>query len=319
MQVIEDLASVEGLFSGTAIALGNFDGVHLGHREIFRTLTRRAAELGVRSLVYTFEPHPLKVLAPDRAPLLLNTPDEKMRLIEASNVDFLARIPFSKEMALQEAEDFVKDILVDRLKVRSIVVGYDFAFGRDRKGNSDFLRKMGHRFNFKVDVLQPVGDDGRPYSSTRIRESLIAGRVEDMPGLLGRHFTLAGKVVGGEQRGRQIGFPTANLVTEKEQLPAPGVYAVIVRLGNEEYRGLVNIGCCPTFGPGEPTIEVYLFDFAGDLYGDELRLYFIARLREEKTFSDKEALIEAIKQDVSLGTQKLNGVKIIQYQEYLAD
>lgn len=319
MQVFDSIDSICGLEQGTAVALGNFDGIHLGHRDIFRTLVRRARELSVKSLVYTFEPHPLKVLAPERAPLLLNTPDEKVRLIAASNVDILACIPFSEELASCEAEDFVRDVLVGQLHVRAIVVGYDYAFGRDRKGTGDFLAAQGQRYGFSVDVLQPAGEDGQPYSSSRVRELLTTGCVEKIPSLLGRHYTLAGKVVDGDKRGRTIGFPTANLATLKEQLPASGIYAVIVRLGDAEYQGLVNLGRRPTFGVGEETIEVYLLDFEGDLYGKELRLYFVARLRQEKTFVDTASLIAAIKQDVAEGRRLLSGVKIIQYKEYLAD
>ncbi|MCF6179601.1 MAG: bifunctional riboflavin kinase/FAD synthetase [Geopsychrobacter sp.] len=317
MLVVENLNSVESLQQGTAVALGNFDGVHLGHRDIFRTLVLRARELEVPSLVYTFEPHPLKVLTPKRAPLLLNTSDEKVRLIAASNIDILARIPFSADLASCEAEDFVQDILIRQLRVRAIVVGYDFAFGRNRKGTGTFLRAQGERYGFSVDVLQPVGDDGRPYSSSRVRELLAAGQVEDVPAQLGRHYTLAGEVVAGEKRGRKIGFPTANIVTQKEQIPKPGVYAVVVRFEGHECRGVVNLGHRPTFGHKKPTIEVHLLDFKDDLYGKELRLYFVARIREEKKFPDVVALIDAIKNDIEVGRKLLQDVKIIQYHEYL--
>ncbi len=319
MQVFNSLNSVTGLERGTAVALGNFDGIHLGHRDIFRTLVRRGRELNVKSLVYTFDPHPLKVVAPDRAPLLLNTAEEKVRLITASNVDILVCDPFTDETASCEAEDFVRDVLVEQLHVRSIVVGYDYAFGRDRKGTGDFLRTQGEQYGFKVDVLNPLGKDGVPYSSSRVRELLTVGCVEKIPSLLGRHYTLSGYVVDGEKRGRTIGFPTANISTQKEQLPASGIYAVIVRLDDIDYQGLVNLGNRPTFGPGEETIEVYLLDFEGDLYGKELRLYFVARLREEKTFADTTSLIAAINQDIADGRRLLSGVKIIQYKEYLAD
>jgi riboflavin kinase/FMN adenylyltransferase len=251
--------------------------------------------------------------------LLLNTAEEKVRLIAASNVDILVRVPFSAELASCEAEDFVRDVLVGQLNVKAIVVGYDYAFGRDRKGTGDFLAAQGEHYGFSVDVLQPLGEDGIPYSSSRVRELLNLGCVEKIPALLGRHYTLAGKVVDGEKRGRTIGFPTANIVTEKEQRPASGIYAVIVRVNDVEYQGLVNLGNRPTFGPGSETIEVYLLDFKGDLYGQELRLYFVARIREEKTFPDTDSLIAAIHQDIIDGRRLLRGVKIIQYQEYLAD
>lgn len=318
MQVIEDISLLGGTEQGTAVALGNFDGVHLGHREIFRTLTRRARELGVRSVVYTFEPHPLKVLAPDRAPLMLNTPAEKERLIRASNVDILARIPFSTDVARQKARDFVRLVLVEKLHVRALVIGYDFAFGHDREGNGDFLLEQAKTHDFSVDVLQPVGADGQPYSSTRVRELLNRGEVEKIPAQLGRHYTLGGMVVGGDKRGRLLGYPTANLRSDKEQLPAHGVYAVMVRRGEYEYQGVVNIGCRPTYGAGETTIEVFLFDFEGDLYGEELRLYFVSRLREERSFVSSLELKAAIKNDVALAREVLTGVRIIQYQEYLA-
>ena len=319
MQVLESMDRLEVFSPGTAVALGNFDGVHLGHREIFRTLKLRARELGVRSLVYTFEPHPLKILAPERAPLMLNTREEKERLIRASNVDLLLRIPFSVEVAQLEAEAFVRQILVEKLHVRALVVGYDFAFGHDRKGTGDFLVQEGRKYGFSVNILQPVGEDGVPYSSTRVRELLNSGQVEKVPALLGRHYTLGGQVIGGDKRGRLLGFPTANLRTEKEQLPAFGVYAVIVKRGDMEYKGLVNVGCRPTYGGGSATIEVFLLDFDGDLYTEDLRLYFVARLREERSFADSQSLIEAIRQDVIQGRRLLDGVKIIQYQEYLAE
>lgn len=319
MRVIEDISQLHNLRDGTAVALGNFDGVHLGHREIFRTLILRAKELGVRSLVYTFEPHPLKVLAPQSAPRMLNTPAEKERLIRASNVDILARVPFSAEVARLQAGEFVRQVLVDSLHARAVVVGYDFAFGQDRKGTGEYLREQGEHLGFSVDILQPVGDDGMPYSSTRVRDLLDRGAVEDIPAQLGRHYTLRGQVVDGEKRGRELGFPTANLQTDKEQLPAFGVYAVIVRRGDEEYRGLVNIGCRPTYGASEPTIEVFLLDFDGDLYDEELRLYFVARLREERSFRGSQELIAAIQDDVARGRALLEGVRIVHYQEYLAE
>lgn len=318
MQVVEDIHLLGDVPGGTAVALGNFDGVHLGHRQIFRTLTRRAHELDIKSVVYTFEPHPLKILAPERAPLLLNTPAEKERLIRASHVDVLARIPFSAAVAQQAAGEFVQQELVDKLHVRAVVVGYDFAFGHAREGTGEYLREQGQRLGFSVDILQPVADDGEPYSSTRVRNLLNRGEVEKIPAQLGRHYTLGGEVVGGEKRGRKLGFPTANLKTEKEQLPAFGVYAVIVKHGPNQYKGLVNIGCRPTYGCVAQTIEVFLLDYAGNLYGEELRLYFVARLREERTFSDSRSLVEAIDQDVRRGKALLEDIRIISYQEYLA-
>ncbi|HEX9778717.1 MAG TPA: bifunctional riboflavin kinase/FAD synthetase [Geopsychrobacteraceae bacterium] len=317
MDIIESPEQLSCLEGPSVVTLGNFDGVHLGHRELFRQTVRRARQFRARSVVYTFEPHPLKLLAPERAPQLLNTAAEKERLIAASHIDLLIRAPFTREVASRSAGEFVRGTLVDLLKVVHLVVGYDYAFGRDREGDGAFLRAQGQRYGFGVDILQPIGADGRPYSSTRIREMIAAGDVGDVVALLGRHYTFEGTVVPGEQRGRALGFPTANLVTEKEQLPGSGVYAVKVRHRQQEYGGVVNIGRRPTFGAGEPTIEVHLLDFSGDLYGETLRLYFIERLRGERSFSGPEELKQAIAQDILRSRQRLESTRVIQYREYL--
>lgn len=300
------------------VSLGNFDGVHLGHRALFRALVAMARRFQCRTTVYTFCPHPLKVLAPDKAPLLLNTPDEKRRLIEASHIDTLIEAPFSRELAEMAPEQFVDDILIGTLQAKGLVVGYDYAFGKNRRGNAEFLQRHGRERGLDVEVLQPVGSDGKPYSSTRIRQLLMAGKVAETVELLGRHYNLEGEVVPGQQRGRKIGFPTANLATEKEQLPAPGVYAVKVRYNLQEYNGVVNLGTCPTFANGKSTIEVHLLDFSGDLYGHKVRIYFVEKLREERKFSGVEELVKAINVDIVRARQVLSSRQIIQYQEYLS-
>ena len=317
MDVVETIDDLPGADVSSVVTLGNFDGVHLGHRELFRQTVQRARQLNARSIVYTFEPHPLKFLMPDRAPLLLNTSAEKERLIAASHVDLLIRESFTSELASMSAGNFVQKTLVNRLKVKHLVVGYDYAFGRGREGDGDFLKKQGETYGFGVDVLQPIGADGHPYSSTRIRKLIAAGEVRDVVDLLGRHYTFEGRVVPGEQRGRKLGFPTANLVTEKEQLPADGVYAVKVRYREQEYGGVVNIGRRPTFGNGNVTIEVHLLDFTGDLYGEILRLYFVERLRGEQSFSGPPELKMAIERDILLSRQLLESTRVIQYREYL--
>lgn len=310
----EELALLDG---PSVITLGNFDGVHLGHRELFHRVVQMSQQLEARSVVYTFEPHPLKLLAPDRAPQLLNTAAEKERLIAASHVDLLVRAPFTHKLAALSAEEFVCRTLVDLLMVKYLVVGYDYAFGRGREGDGNFLIAQGQKYGFEVDVLQPVGVDGQPYSSTKIRKMLDAGEVGAVVNLLGRHYTFEGKVVPGEQRGRDLGFPTANLITQKEQLPAAGVYAVKVRHCEQEYDGVVNIGCRPTFGDSEATIEVHLFDFSGNLYGETLRLYFVEHLRGEQSFNGPQELKEAIARDVLRSRQLLESTRIVQYREYL--
>jgi len=318
MIIMSSLSELPDNFGPCVLTLGNFDGVHLGHRELFRSLIKSARQLGCPSVVCTFNPHPLKFLAPDKAPRLLNTEEEKQRLIAASHVDYLLNIPFTREFAKMPPEQFVDDILVGRLNVCKLIVGYDYAFGKDRKGDGGFLQRYGENHNFKVEVLQPVGADGLPYSSTRIRNLITEGRVAEVVNLLGRQYNLEGRVVPGFQRGRKMGFPTANLETDKELLPAPGVYAVKVRFDQQEYSAVANLGNRPTFSDGLSTIEVHLLDFSGDLYGQRMRMYFVERLRDEKKFSDLGALSEAIADDVLGARQILQETRIIQYQEYLS-
>lgn len=306
------------LFGSCAVTLGNFDGVHLGHRELFRQLVKTARSLNCSSVVYTFAPHPLKFLAPDKAPLLLNTPEEKRRLIAASHIDYLIESPFTTDFATMSPEQFVDDILLAKLHVKALVVGYDYAFGKARRGDTDFLQACGKEKGFTVEVLQPVGADGLPYSSTRIRTMVAAGEVAKVVSLLGRQYNLEGRVVPGEQRGRELGFPTANLETKKELLPAPGVYAVKVRHGSQEYGGVVNLGNRPTFGAGSSTIEVHLLDFTGQLYEQNLRIYFVERLRGEQKFASAEELADAIAADVLKSRQILQEADIVQYREYLS-
>jgi len=318
MEILNCLSPGKNTVGPCVVSLGNFDGVHLGHRELFRRLVVMAKEKGCRSVVYTFTPHPLKVLLPERSPRLLNTPDEKRRLIEASHIDTLIEAPFTTELAEMSPERFVDEILVAALQARGLVIGYDYAFGKNRAGNADFLQRYCADKGIEVVVLQPVGSDGLPYSSTRVRQMLREGKVAEAVNLLGRHYNLEGKVVPGKQRGRKLGFPTANLQTEKEQLPAAGVYAVKVRYNLQEYNGVVNLGSCPTFANNRPTIEVHLLDFSGNLYGRRIRIYFVERLRGEKKFSNLQELTTAIEADIVRARQILASRHVIQYQDYLS-
>ena len=318
MQILKSLAEFPEAIDSCVVTLGNFDGVHLGHRELFRNLVKTARQLNYPSTIFTFDPHPLKLLAPEKAPKLLNTPEEKQRLIAASHVDYLIECPFTPEFSAMSPEQFVTDILIEKLHIKALVVGYDYAFGKGRRGDTEFLKACGEKQGFEVEILQPVGADGLPYSSTRIRQMVTAGDVSGVVRLLGRQYNLEGMVVPGEQRGRELGFPTANLETDKELLPATGVYAVKVRYGLQEYSGVVNIGNCPTFDRKNSTIEVYLLDFTGQLYGEKLRIYFVERLRGEQKFSSINDLVGAIEGDILQTRQILQAVQIIQYREYLS-
>ncbi|TYO99935.1 FMN adenylyltransferase /riboflavin kinase [Geothermobacter ehrlichii] len=317
MRVVRSIDDCRMMDERTVVTIGNFDGVHLGHREIFRRVIREAKRLRALSTVVTFDPHPLKVLAPEQAPRLLNTREEKERLIRASCIDLLAILPFDRHLAAMEPEDFVRDVLVERLRVAKLIVGHDYAFGRGRKGDVNFLLQAGGRHGFEVEQMEPIMYEGQVFSSTLIRRCLGAGDVRGVVALLGRHFNLEGRVIRGANRGRKLGFPTANLLTEKEILPRPGVYAVKVKLDDTCYDGVMNIGFNPTFGLERISLEVHLLDFEGDLYGRLLRVYFVDRLRDELVFSSAEELAARIRRDISEARRILGSSRIVEYREYL--
>lgn len=317
MRIIRDLQGLVPPMTNTVVTIGNFDGVHLGHREIFRQVVGKARELAGLATVVTFVPHPLKVLAPLQAPRLLNTYPEKERLIEASCIDLLVTLPFDEQLARMSARRFVEEILVGGLGVRHLIIGYDYAFGCNREGDAEFLRKQGRRHGFSVEVVGAVAKAGEAYSSTAARHRLAAGDVAGVVAILGRHFTLEGTVVEGLRRGSQLGFPTANLVSDKEILPRPGVYAVKVKHAGRLYDGVMNIGFNPTFGLERISLEVHLLDFAGDLYRQQLRVYFIERLRDELVFSSAAALAQQIAVDIARARELLPRANIVEYRDYL--
>jgi riboflavin kinase/FMN adenylyltransferase len=317
MKIVRDLRELSAPPPNAVLTIGNFDGIHLGHREIFQRVVRKARAIGGTSVVLTFHPHPLKVLAPDRAPKLLNTPAEKERLIRASRIDMLVCLPFTRKVAMLPATDFVREILVEKLGVRHLIVGYDYAFGRGRLGNIRLLQVLGREYGFVVEVLEPLAEHNVVYSSSLVRNMISAGDVAGVVRFLGRHYTLEGVVAHGAERGRKLGFPTANLVTEKEQLPIPGVYAVKVKRGREFFDGVLNIGWNPTFGNQEVTVEVHLLGFTGDLYGETLRIYFFQRLRNEKRFASVDELVQAIGADIVAAREILAGGPLVTYHEYL--
>lgn len=318
MKIIHDLQELTAVPRHTVATIGNFDGVHLGHRAIFRRVVAQARQAQGTATVITFNPHPLKLLAPERAPLLINTYAERERLIAASCIDLLICLPFTPALAALPATTFVQDILLGALGLKHLIIGYDYAFGRDRQGNAVFLQECGERFGFTVEVLPPITQNQEVYSSTRIRQLLQMGEVEAAASLLGRHFTLEGEVVHGAGRGRNLGFPTANLRTEKEILPREGVYAVKVRHGAALLDGVANIGRNPTFGENELTVEVHLLDVKDNLYGETLRLYFLQRLRGEERFATVPELCAAIQADIDRARQILKQTRLIEYRESLA-
>ncbi len=317
MLVIRDLENLSGLVPGAVATIGNFDGVHQGHREIFRRIVSEAKRRNSVSMVVTFTPHPMKIIDPEKAPRLLNTYAEKERLIAASCVDILVEIPFDHSVASMLPEEFVQKILVEKLRIAHLVVGYDYSFGRDRGGDAVLLTAIGRRERFTVETVEPVLRDAAVSSSTQIRKLLSAGEVAAVIGPLGRNFTLEGRVIHGVGRGKGLGFPTANLLTEKEILPRPGVYAVKVRFGDQMYDGVMNIGFNPTFGTERISLEVHILDFSADLYGEMLRVYFVERLRDEQVFASVDQLVLAIREDICRAREILQHSKVVVYREYL--
>jgi len=286
-------------FPYPVVALGNFDGLHLGHQAIIRQVIERAKETKGTSMVFTLEPHPLKVLAPERMPKLLTNFDEKMALLEALGIQVVVCAKFTKPFSNQTPRQFVKKYLRQAIKAKEVYAGYDFAFGKDREGRAIDLKKIGEEMGFQVEVIGPVMKDGVIVSSSRIREYLQAGRVAEAARLLGRPCSIKGRVRGGIRRGRKLGFPTANLYPpQDEAIPADGVYITEAMLGTNPIPSVTYIGTQPTFGRSPRMIEVHLLSARKRLYGKTLRVVFFEWLRGETTFSSKPELIAQIQLDV---------------------
>ncbi len=281
----------------SAVAIGVFDGVHRGHQAVLRQLTDRAVAMEGRSIALTFDPHPLEFLDPSRAPRLLTTIRQRASVMEGCGVEIMGVLPFQQIRDLDPSL-FAVEILSLRLNAGWLTVGENFRFGRDRQGDADLLRRVGEREGFGVDVVSMVGGASDAISSTRIRALLDAGDVEGAGELLGRRFELEGPVVHGDARGASIGFPTANLhVPERMAVPANGVYAAFATVGGATHRAVVNIGVRPTFGNNARTVEAHLIGFESDIYGEEVALAFVARLREERRFESLDALVAQISRD----------------------
>jgi riboflavin kinase/FMN adenylyltransferase len=289
-----------------AVSLGNFDGVHRGHARLAEETVREARGVGGPAVVLAFDPHPARVLHPERAPATLVTTEQKAELLAELGIDRLAVLPFTKELAALEADAFARDVLSGCLGAAVVVVGANFRFGRGRSGDAAALERLGASLGFRVRSIDPVAHDGQPISSTRIRAALSAGDVGEAERMLGRGFFVDGVVVAGDGRGRTIGFPTANVEPVNETLPAAGVYACRLAVGAGPARPAVaNLGRRPTFGAGPPRLEVHVLDFSGDLYAARVRVWFVARLRDEKRFGGPEELAAQIADDVARARQRL--------------
>jgi len=299
-----DAARVEG---APAVTVGNFDGVHRGHQALVEAVVGEARSRGVPAVALVFDPHPSRVLAPERAPGTLTTIPQRAEILGGLGVDRLVVLPFSRELSHEVAEEFARRVLAEALGASAVVVGFNFRFGRDRKGDVASLEAFGSRLGFRVLPIPPVLHHGTPVSSTRVREAVARGAVESARDLLGRRYFLDGVVVQGVGRGRRLGIPTANLDPVNEVLPGGGVYAAFCGIENQgaPVRSVVNMGRRPTFGGGAALLEAHLLDYTGDLYGRRLRLSFVERLRDEERFPDAAALRAQIERDIEAARRVL--------------
>ncbi len=286
---------------GTVVTVGTFDGVHRGHWEVLQEIRRRAEATGRRSVLVTFDPHPLRIVRPEHAPPLLTTPVEKKEILAESGLDWAVFISFTETLSRYSPREFVEDVLVGRLGVDELVIGYDHGFGRDRSGDADTLRAIGSELGFAVDVVPPVATGGEPVSSSRIRRAVADGRMEEARACLGRPYSVRGVVVRGDGRGRQLGFPTANLKVQHADklIPPSGIYAVRGATRSGVHMGALHMGPRPTFQGSPPTMELHLLDFSGDLYGEEVRVDFVRRLRDVQPFDGAAALVAQMRRDVA--------------------
>ena len=293
---LSGLDQVPDTLKRCAVAIGNFDGFHRGHQHVFEVLKERARERGVPAVVLTFEPHPRDVFAPEPVMFRLTGGDAKARLAEALELDGIVVLRFDRAFSQIEADEFVSRFLIRALDVSRVIVGEDFHFGRNRRGTPDYLRQAGVEQGFVVETLDLLEQDTGPISSSRVREALRRGNLDTANGLLGYHWFLEGEVVVGDRRGRELGFPTANMATPKVFDLAQGVYAVRARLGERLFNGVASYGK-PMFNNERPPFETWLFDFDEDIYGHHLSVALIGHVRGQRVFSGVDALIAAVRRD----------------------
>ncbi len=293
---------------GTCITIGNFDGVHVGHQSLLRRTLEKAKQYKLLPAVITFWPHPLAVLAGLRAPALITPQAERARLFAEHGMALSLELPFTRDIAALSPEEFIKHVIVP-LRCRKLVIGYDFSLGKNRAGNVDILQMLGERYGFTVEQMPPIIALDAVVSSTRVRDFVRAGDVWEMQSLLGRYYAIEGKVVHGHGRGVGLGFPTANIQTEYATLPKQGVYATWVT-GVSDYAlpAVTNIGYVPTFENKELSIESFFLEGAHDVYGKDIRLFFVQRIRDEQKFNGVEELKTRIAKDVDIARNVLSAV-----------
>lgn len=306
MEIIRELNNKLD-YPNPVVTIGNFDGVHIGHQKIFKKVVEKAKEINGTPMAITFNPHPIRILAPERGLKIITTFEDKVRLISGNGIKVLICISFSKEFAKTDPDDFIKSILIDKIGAKWVIVGHNYAFGKGKKGTTALLRNRGRRYGFGVSVVRyaKVYDD--IVSSSRIRSLLLRGRVCEASKMLGRAYHIEGTVIRGAGRGKSLlHTPTANITTPNELVPKEGVYAVRVSIAYEIYDGVANIGKNPTFGDVPMSYEVHIFDFNKNLLGERIKIHFIDRIRDEKKFSGISELEEHIKKDIEKAKQILS-------------
>ncbi len=307
MKTYYDIDDITQPLKNPVLTIGNFDGVHKGHRALFNKVKERAENINGTSVVMTFDPHPLKLMRTDSSPPIITPTAQKIELIEESGIDVLLCIKFTMDFASITADKFIEELLVKKLGIKEIVVGYDYSFGYKRQGNIELLRQRGEKYGYRVHVLSPVMINNTLVSSTTIRKLIMEGRLEEARPLLGRDYQIRGTVIKGKNRGgRLLGFPTANLKLVDELIPKTGVYAVNVILDKRTYQGVTNIGYNPTFEDNALSIETHIIDFSEDILGKTIKINFIERLRDEKRFNSVEELGEQIARDIADAKEILN-------------
>ena len=297
---------VSSRFKNPVVTIGNFDGCHLGHQEIFHRVRDYAARIDGEAVAYTFEPHPLSVVRGVEPQLILSL-DEKIAAIQSLGLNALVVAEFTPAVASTPPRDFISAVMLERIGIKGLVVGHDFVFGRANAGDINYLRELGRELDFFVDRVEPVKLEGQVVSSSYIRERLQAAEIRPANRLLGRPYGFKGTVVHGMHRGRELGFPTANLISAKALMVPEGVYAVMVKFGGQVHQALLNIGSNPTFGDVGVSVEAYILDFDGDLYGAELEVEFVEFIRGEIKFADKRLLIEQMAADREIARAVFKG------------
>lgn len=299
MEIIRGIEGISHRFNNPVLTIGNFDGVHLGHKAIFDKMIERVRAINGKSVAMTFEPHPIKVFQPTVILPLITSYERKIQLIAEIGIDILIHVNFTGEFAEISAKDFITEILCRKIGMKEIVVGYDCSFGKNRQGNVALLKEMAPFLGFEAHIVGPMEVNGTLVSSTKIRRLIMDGQIKEARRLLGRNYQIRGNVIRGRDRGgKMLGFPTANLKWTNELFPKMGVYAVLVRVGGCDYQGVTNIGYSPTFGNKTLSIETHILDFKGDVYNEVIDIDFVDRLRDEKKFSGPEELARQIKLDI---------------------